>query len=105
MIPPKTIQAIGNQIAIVWEDGVESYFDMERLRALSPSAENVGEPDLLGHVHGGSCQTEFPGVMITKWESIGGYAVQFHFSDGHNTGLYTYDYLRRIWNNEGTGEA
>lgn len=105
MIPPKTIQAIGDQIAIVWEDGLESYFDMERLRALSPSAENVGEPDLLGRVHGGSCQTEFPDVLITSWDFVGGYAVQFHFSDGHNTGLYTYDYLRRIWDSEGAGKA
>jgi DUF971 family protein len=27
---------------------------------------------------------------------VGGYAVQFHFSDGHNTGLFTYDYLHKL---------
>jgi DUF971 family protein len=30
------------------------------------------------------------------WRPIGGYAIQFDFSDGHNTGIYSYDYLHRL---------
>ena len=96
MNKPQTIQAIGNEIAILWDDGLESYFDMEVLRAASPSAENMGERDVLGNQIGGSSQTKFPGVRVTGWEIVGGYAVQFRFSDGHNTGLYVYDYLRKL---------
>ena len=91
------IQAIGNEIAILWEDGRESYYRMEDLRALSPSAENVGERDLLGNlIGGGGGPKEFPGVTVTGWEMVGGYAVQFHFSDGHRTGIYSYQYLRDL---------
>lgn len=97
MNTPQTIQAIGNEIAIIWDDGLESYFPMEVLRAASPSAENMGERDVLGNKIGGSSQKEFPGVRVTGWGITGGYAVQFRFSDGHNTGLFSYDYLRRIW--------
>ena len=97
MPSPKTIQAIGNEIAIIWADGAESYYPMETLRKLSPSAENVGERDLLGNlIGGGNGPKDFPGVTVTSWEIVGGYAVQFRFSDGHNTGLYSYQYLREI---------
>jgi DUF971 family protein len=96
MTTPEHIAAIGDEIAIRWSDGVEDYLPMERLRAWSPSAENVGERDLLGKQYGGTHQKEFPGVIVQGWNVIGGYAVQFQFSDGHNTGLYGFDYLRKL---------
>ncbi len=96
MHAPRSIQAIGNEIAILWEDGTESFYPMETLRAASPSAENRGEQDLLGNIIGGTDQKEFPGVTVTGWVPVGGYAVQFHFSDGHQTGLYSFDYLRGL---------
>jgi len=96
VIKPTNIAVIGNEIAIAWEDGMESYIPMERLRAASPSAENTGERDLLGKRHGGTDQTEFPGVTVKHWRMVGGYAVQFDFSDGHSTGIYPYDFLRRL---------
>ena len=93
---PENIQAIGDEIAIRWGDGRESYHRMEDLRAASPSAENKGESDLLGNRVGGTDQTQFPGVAVTGWEIVGGYAVQFRFSDGHNTGLFSYGLLREL---------
>lgn len=96
MVKPDDIQLIGDTVAIRWSDGVEDYFSMERLRALSPSAENQGERDLLGNLYGGTDQTEFPGVTVAAWVPVGGYAIQLSFSDGHKTGIYSFDYLRRI---------
>lgn len=93
---PEKIQAIGDEIAILWADSRESFYRMELLRAASPSAANMGERDLLGVVHGGSGQTEFPGIRVTRWEFIGGYALRFHFSDGHNTGIFSFQYLRQL---------
>lgn len=97
MPAPKSIQAIGDEIAILWADGSESYYRMEHLRKLSPSAENIGERDLMGQlIGGGQGPKEFPGVTVLGWEFVGGYAVQFRFSDGHNTGIYSYQYLKEI---------
>jgi DUF971 family protein len=96
MTRPSNIAAIGNEIAIVWEDGTETYISMDKLRAASPSAENTGERDLLGKVYGGTNQTDFSGVTVRTWRMMGGYAVQFDFSDGHCTGIYPYDYLRSL---------
>ena len=96
MKPPKLLQAVGTEIAIAWDDGSESYYPMDYLRAKSPSAENQGEVDILGNRHGGDDREEFPGVKVTGWEFVGNYAVRFGFSDGHQTGLFSWDYLRQI---------
>ena len=96
MSPPKRLELIGSDLAILWEDGMEDYIPAERLRAWSPSAETTGERDLLGRKYGGTDQTSYPGVTVRGWRVVGGYAVQFDFSDGHNTGLFSYDYLRRL---------
>lgn len=96
MIRPAHIAAIGNEIAVVWDDGSESFIAMDRLRAHSPSAENIGERDLLGVRYGGSGPKDFSGVTVRGWNVVGGYAVQFEFSDGHNTGIYPFDYLRGL---------
>jgi DUF971 family protein len=96
MITPTHIEAIGSEIAIRWSDGSETYYSMELLRAASPSAENTGERDLLGRKFGGTDQKSFPGVTVTRWRIIGNYAVQFDFSDGHDTGLFGFDMLKKL---------
>lgn len=90
---PANIQLIGQEVAILWADGTETYHPMEALRAASPSAQNIGERDILGNQYGGDGPKKFPGVTVTGWEKVGNYAIRFDFSDGHNTGLYSYDYL------------
>lgn len=93
---PVNLQLIGQEVAIVWDDGLETYFGFEQLRAASPSASNQGEGDILGNRYGGDGPKTFPGVQVVNWERIGNYAIRFDFSDGHRTGLYTFDYLRHL---------
>lgn len=94
---PENIQVIGNEVAIRWSDESENYYAMSRLRELSPSAENTGETDLLGKRYGGvSGPQDYSGVTVVSWQVVGGYAVAFAFSDGHRTGLYTFQYLKQI---------
>ena len=63
----------------------------EYLRVYSPSAEVRG--------HGGGEPLLVPGkreVAITAVEPVGQYAVRLRFDDGHDTGLYTWDVLRDL---------
>ena len=96
MISPANIQLIGQEVAIVWNDGRESFLPFSRLRAASPSAETQGERDIFGQQHGGHGPRNFEGVSVTGWEQVGNYALRFDFSDGHRTGLYSYDYLLQL---------
>ena len=97
MEKPEDIQFVGNEVAIRWADGIEDFVPMDKLRALSPSAETQGERDLLGNlIGGGEPGRDFSGVTVTGFAPVGGYAIQFNFSDGHRTGIYSFDYLRKI---------
>jgi DUF971 family protein len=96
MHTPVNIQLIGTEVAIGWSDSVETYFQGDELRAASPSAENIGERDILGNQYGGDGPKRFPGITVTGWELVGNYAVRFDFSDRHRTGLYSYAFLREL---------
>ncbi len=96
MHAPVNVQLIGREVAIVWDDGRESYYTFESLRAASPSASNQGERDILGNRYGGDGPKQFPGIEVIGFERVGNYALRFDFSDGHRTGLYSFDYLRTI---------
>ncbi|MFP4166347.1 MAG: gamma-butyrobetaine hydroxylase-like domain-containing protein [Opitutales bacterium] len=93
---PEDIQLIGNELCIRWDDGSESYFPAPFLRKHSPSAQNIGEVDILGNRHGGDGPKEFPNVTITGWELKGNYAICPTFSDGHNSGIYSWQYLKDL---------
>lgn len=94
---PADLQVIGTELAIRWEDGLESYIPLETLRKACPCASCAGERDILGNLYKGPERTLTPQAWaIRKLEPVGGYAVQPVWADGHATGLYTFEYLRRL---------
>ena len=94
---PIDIQAIGNQLAIKWEDRTESFIGLEALRRACPCAGCKGERDIMGNLYKGPDQplTE-AAFQLRALNMIGTYAVQPIWADGHNTGLYTFDYLKSV---------
>jgi DUF971 family protein len=75
-------------LEIAFADGSTFRLPCEFLRVFSPSAE------VRGHGPGQEVlQTGKKDVEILRIEPVGQYAVQLHFSDGHNTGIYSWDLL------------
>ena len=95
-IEPANIAVIGNELAIAWTDGTESYLTLQALRRACPCASCCGEPDALGRVLRPVQQIGPRGFELLRFEGVGGYALQLFWADGHSTGIYTYDYLRRL---------
>lgn len=95
-LSPLDVQIIGSEVAIRWNDDRESFIAFAKLRANSPSAEVRGEHDIFGQKYGGEAAKDFAGVAVLGWEQVGNYALRFEFSDGHRTGLYSYDLLRKL---------
>ncbi len=94
---PKNIQPINDELAILWEDGHESYYKLETLRRACPCAQCGGERDVLGNVYRGPQQHLTPAsFQLRSLEAVGGYAIRPTWGDGHGTGLYTFDALRRL---------
>jgi DUF971 family protein len=91
------IQHIGHELAIRWQDGTESFFALEKLRRACPCAGCSGEMDILGNVYKNPdkplAATAFE---LRRFVPVGGYAVQLFWADGHNSGIFAFDYLRRL---------
>jgi DUF971 family protein len=81
-------------LEITFEDGASFKFPYEFLRVYSPSAE------VSGHGPGQEVlQTGKKDVGIKELVPVGSYAVQINFDDGHDTGLYTWEYLYKLGTN------
>ncbi len=94
MLSPKEAHFITeSQIAVRWNDGAESFFTAQQLRQACRCANCVhemsGEPIL-------NPSSVAPDLTFLDWQQVGNYAYQFHFSDGHNSGIYAFDYLRSL---------
>jgi DUF971 family protein len=94
---PLDIQQIGNELAVKWEDGGESFIPLENLRRACPCAGCKGETDIMGNLYKNPEQkmtaAAFQLVRIT---TVGGYAIQPVWADGHATGIFSFEYLKRI---------
>jgi DUF971 family protein len=78
-------------LEIKYADGGIYTLPAEFLRVYSPSAE------VRGHGQGQEVlQTGKRHVKISRIEPIGNYAVRLHFDDDHNTGIYSWEYLREL---------
>ncbi len=97
-LTPTNIQVIGRDLAINWSDGVESFLELEALRRACPCAACGGEPDVLGNVVRPNVTYNSSSFDLTRFNIVGGYALQPHWADGHDSGLYSYRYLRRLAN-------
>ena len=92
---PVDVQTIGEELALKWEDGSESFISLERLRRACPCAGCQGERDVMGNLYRGPERPLSPAAFqLVRLERVGTYAVQPVWGDGHATGIYSFDYLR-----------
>ena len=78
-------------LRIVFQDKQAYEFSFEYLRVHSPSAE------VRGHGSGDAVlQVGKENIAIDDIEPVGNYAIKLKFSDGHDTGLYSWSYLREL---------
>lgn len=89
-------------LTITWQDGRESVYPIAHLRRLSPSADmrelrkQMKKNPLTILPSGGASGGGSGPLTAVDAEMVGNYAIKIIFSDGHATGIYTWDYLREI---------
>lgn len=94
---PLDIQQIGSELAVKWPDGGEQFIPLEKLRRACPCAGCKGEVDIMGNLYKNPDAPLTPrSFEMTGFVRVGGYAIQPVWADGHNTGIYSFDYLRRV---------
>jgi DUF971 family protein len=94
---PIDIQPIGNELALKWEDGTETFLSLEELRRHCPCAGCRGEVDVMGQLHKAPAKPLTPAAFqLRGLARIGTYAIQPTWGDGHMSGIYSFDYLRHL---------
>lgn len=89
--------ADGAKLRIEWKDGVVSEYVPKYLRLLCPCAGCVDEMTGVRTIEPHMVDESVYPMAI---HYVGRYAIQCVWSDGHSTGIYTYDYLRELWDTE-----
>lgn len=87
-------------LTVTWTDGRVSFYPIAYLRRMSPSAEMK----VLREEQATNPLTVMPSkiaqhtgpIIAVDAEMVGNYAIRIRFSDGHSTGLFSWDYLRGI---------
>ena len=77
-------------------DGFEAYLSLPLLRRACPCAACQGEPDAMGRVIRPRVEHGAKAYELQKFETVGGYAIQLFWGDGHSTGIYSYTYLQKL---------
>ncbi len=89
-------QIADNKIVLTWHDGHISVFALNDLRNACPCASCKGEQVLLHH-YAPMPQVDLPEKNNLKnISTVGAYAIQLFWGDGHDTGLYSFEYLRSL---------
>ena len=87
-----TFRTSAQELVAEFDDGQSGRVDYRTLRLESPSAEVQG--------HGSGPKPPPPDVpsdiRVTKADPVGRYALRLHFSDGHSSGLYTWNIIRAL---------
>ena len=102
---PVDMQVVGRELAVKWSDGGEDFVPLETLRRFCPCAACLGEKDIFGKTYRAPERPYGAGAFaVARVLPVGGYAIQIVWGDGHNTGLYTWEWIKRVAA-AGTGES
>ncbi len=92
---PVEITRKDNELFIIWDDGFSSSIALEDLRKNCPCALCRGEEIGTKKTKPIKLDVFKPGVFeIDKIEPIGNYAINIIWKDGHDTGIYSFEFLR-----------
>jgi DUF971 family protein len=91
--PTQIIEESDREISITWSDDAETNYNAAELRRNCPCASCVNEWTGEKILNEASVPED---LTITSTSVVGRYALNFHFSDGHNTGIFSFQFLRKL---------
>lgn len=92
-LPPKSIDVSGARLFIEWNDGAAKEYPARLLRQMCQCAHCISEDTRRVLLDRERVPQD---ITLKHAEPVGNYAITFRFSDGHSTGIYTFDFLRGL---------
>lgn len=91
--PRQIIEESDSEISIKWSDESESRYSAAQLRKACPCAGCINEwtGEKILEVDSVPDDLSFSSIAV-----VGRYALNFHFSDGHDTGIFSFQFLRQL---------
>lgn len=94
-----TLNKLESYLQITWSDGAVCKYPLSELREACPCVECRGGHQYMSRQYDPTNILELKpkrSYTVTSIEQIGAYAIQPTWDDGHHTGIYTWEYLRRL---------
>lgn len=91
--PTQIVEESDREISIKWSDDSDTHFSAAQLRRSCPCAGCVNEWTGAKMLDPARIPDD---LTITHTSIVGRYALNFHFSDGHDTGIFSFKYLREL---------
>jgi DUF971 family protein len=91
--PTQIIEESDREISIKWSDDAETKYNAPQLRRNCPCASCVNEWTGEKILNEASVSDD---MFVSSIAVVGRYALNFNFSDGHNTGIFSFQYLRKL---------
>lgn len=97
-VTPKDLRVLVREqrLEIDWSDGTKSEYSLAQLRKSCPCAECRSERDKQSDNPLKILKSDPSGLRVVSAELVGNYAIRFDWSDGHNTGIFDFRYLRAL---------
>ena len=97
----KKYEKVNDMILFKWEDDHESFIKTKILREKCPCANCEGEKDIFGNIYRVPKQNlNKNSFMLRGIQPVGYYALRPYWEDGHHSGIYSFEFLRRISENQ-----
>lgn len=90
--PTQIMEESDSEVTITWSDGTEDSFIAAELRRICPCAGCIDEWTGEKRLDEGSVSDD---LQFKQIAIVGRYALNFQFSDGHDTGIFSFDLLRK----------
>lgn len=90
------VQLKEQRLIVEWMDGKRSEFSLDELRRQCPCATCRSEREQANTNPLRILKADPTGVRVDHAELVGSYAIQFHWSDGHNMGIFDFRLLRSL---------
>lgn len=111
VVPADLKVKLADQLHIEWRDGRKSEYSLHELRRICPCATCRTERETRSLGTGGQkgaassislqvLKADPTGVRVVSARLVGTYAIQFDWSDGHNTGIFDFRFLRSLDGNQ-----
>jgi DUF971 family protein len=103
---PKKFEIVDkSKLKIIWADESENILPLKFMRDECPCAGCKGETILLRTIRPPKVELTLPDAYQIKGiEMVGGYAIQITWKDGHDTGIYSWDYIQTLIDVKGESE-